>query len=74
MNIHLRGLDQQALHLLKQQAAEQHLSVNTLLVNMIHQNLGLMPKSRTFEWHDLDALAGTWTKEDVLQFEKNTGF
>ena len=34
----------------------------------------LMSESKKHVYHDLDSLAGTWTSEDLAEFEENMRF
>ena len=67
-NIHLRGLDNQLIQRLKQTAADQNTSVNTLVLKILKQNLGLTQQYKTTTYHDLDKLAGTWTSREAKEF------
>lgn len=72
-NISIRGLDDGALAALKHRAAKENASVNTLVLRLIEQGLGLRrPKSALTRHDDLDALAGTWRKQDAAEFERAT--
>ena len=70
-NIHLRGLDDRLTHQLKQVAVDQSVSVNTLILNILRQGLGLSRQHRNIVYHDLDKLAGTWTGSEAEKFMKN---
>jgi plasmid stability protein len=67
-NIHLRNVDDQLLRQLKRQAANEEISVNTLILNLLRQSLHLecSPKFKTYD--DLDKLAGTWSKKQSKNF------
>ena len=72
-NLSVRGLDEKALAALKRRAAKEDASVNTLVVKLIEQGLGLRRAKPTLTRHDdLDALAGTWRKQDASEFERAT--
>lgn len=72
-NLSIRGLDDQALALLKRRAAQQGASVNSLVVGLIERGLGLKPDPVTPVRHDdLDALAGTWNREEAAAFKRAT--
>jgi hypothetical protein len=60
-NLSVRGLDDKALAALKRRAAKEEASVNTLVLTLIEQGLGLRrSRARLVRHNDLDALAGTW--------------
>ena len=70
-NIHIRGLDKQMVQQLKHKADQQRTSVNTLIINIIQQELGLKPRAKKVTYHDLDKLAGTWNAADTKAFTKS---
>ena len=72
-NLSIRGLDDKALATLKRRAAQEEASVNTLVVRLIEQGLGLRRAKPSLPRHDdLDVLAGTWRKQDASAFEHAT--
>lgn len=71
-NFNLRGISFEVMNLLKQEAKKMHKSVNQLILQMIEKGLGFSHKKN--EYHDLDHLAGTWSKEESKNFQKNTSF
>jgi len=72
-NLSIRGLDDKALAALKSRAAKEDASVNMLVVRFIEQGLGLRRAKPALTRHDdLDALAGTWRKQDAREFERAT--
>lgn len=69
----IRGLDGQALAELKKRAALEDASVNTLVLKLIDQGLGLQPGKPALRRHnDLDALAGAWSAPEARAFEEAT--
>ena len=70
-NIHLRGIDKLLLSRLKQEAAEQDVSVNSLVLQLLKQALGLATQRHVSVYHDLDKLAGTWSKQEAKTFTKS---
>jgi hypothetical protein len=72
-NLSIRGLDDKALAALKRRAAAEEASVNTLVVGLIERALGLRRSSPALVRHDdLDALAGSWRKQEAAAFERAT--
>ena len=61
--ITVRGIDEEILLKLKQQAKRENKSVNKLILDMIRQNVG-GGKTYKKEYHDLDHLFGKWTEEE----------
>ena len=70
-NLHLRGLDEPLVTQLKQTAAHQGMSLNSLILNMLRQSLGLSMHPKVIIYHDLDQLADTWTRDEAKTFMKN---
>lgn len=72
-NLSVRGLDDRALAALKRRAVKEDASVNTLVVNLIEQGLGLRRAKVPLTRHDdLDSLAGSWRARDGAEFERAT--
>jgi len=72
-NLSIRGLDDKALAALKRRAAKEASSVNTLVVRLVEQGLGLRRARTAMTRHDdLDALAGSWRKQEAADFERAT--
>jgi len=71
-NLHLRGIDSTLMGQLKKQAMEQQISVNSFILQLLKQSLGLTTQRKLAVYHDLDQLAGTWTKQEAKSFLKNT--
>ncbi|MBI2799429.1 MAG: hypothetical protein HYX63_03930 [Gammaproteobacteria bacterium] len=71
--VSIRGLDEKVIARLKRQAQREGSSLNSLVVRMLQgesatKSAALPPK--TFD--DLDALAGTWSGQQVKAFERGT--
>jgi hypothetical protein len=69
-NFNLRGIPEEVMNMLKQEAKKINQSVNTLILHIIEKNLGFTRKKAIY--HDLDHLANTWTKKEVKKFKENT--
>lgn len=70
-NIHLRNVDSKTLYRLKEEAARYEISVNTLILNLVKNGLGLSSQRTLPIYHDLDALAGTWSEKKANAFLKD---
>ena len=68
----IRGLDDLTIKALKEKAKKEGTSVNTTLLKLLKENLGLTKKKRTVVYNDLDHLAATWTDIDYREFQKST--
>ena len=70
-NFNLRGISPETMATLKQEAEKEHTSVNSLILNLIENSMGLIHEVKRHQYHDLDKLAGTWSIKDANEFEKN---
>ncbi len=68
--ITLRGVDEQIAGALKARAGKEDASVNTVMLRILKESLGLEKKKRSVFYDDLDHLAGTWSEEDAAEFER----
>lgn len=68
----LRGIDEKTADALKERAKREGTSVNAVTLRLLRESLGLDKKSRTVIYDDLDHLAGTWSREEAAEFERNT--
>ena len=71
-NIHLRNIDSQLIKLLKLEASRNEVSMNTLILILLRRSVGLSRERITPVYHDLDKLAGTWSKQQTKEFLDNT--
>jgi hypothetical protein len=68
----IRGLDDQVLAQLKNQAAQEGSSLNSLVLRLL-QGSGKPAQTHALQkFDDLDALAGTWSDEDAVAFARHT--
>lgn len=70
--ITLRRVDELTAKTLKERAQKEGLSVNTFLLQLVRDSLKIGKKKRSVVYHDLDHLAGTWDRNDLAEFERNT--
>jgi len=57
--------------LLKKEATKKKISINSLVLQIIEQNLGIAHQTKKAVFHDLDYLAGTWSNKDKKAFDDN---
>jgi hypothetical protein len=62
--ISLRAIDDALFEKLKETAKERTTSVNKTIQDILREHLGLSQPKTFTEYHDLDHLFGTWSKED----------
>jgi plasmid stability protein len=68
----LRGIDEKTAEALRERAQKEGTSVNAVTLRLIRESLGLDKRKRNVIHNDLDHLAGTWSQEEVAEFERNT--
>jgi len=74
-SIVVRNLDDKVAFCLKSLAKKEGVSMNSLVLKIINRALGLEKGlCKTPIHNDLDYLAGTWNKNDLKEFNKNTAF
>lgn len=66
----LRGMDDSLAAALRDEAHRRKTSMNALVLELVRQGLGLA--ERRSRNHDLDALAGTWSAAEVVEFTEAT--
>jgi predicted transcriptional regulator len=69
--ITLRDLPPELASKLEQLARSLGLSPTKAALRLLEESLGLRKARRPIVHHDLDALAGTWTREEARLFEKS---
>lgn len=70
-NIHLRGINKIMLQKLKEGAINHNMSVNQFILVLLNNCLGLGNKQPKILHHDLDKMAGTWSKQEAKEFMKS---
>lgn len=73
-NFNLRDIPDPVFTLLKIESTKQKISIKTLITRLIEQSLGYTHIIKRATYHDLDSLAGIWSKKDVIEFKKTTAF
>ena len=68
----LRGIDDAISGALKERARREDSSVNTVMLRILKESLGIEKKKRSVVYDDLDHLAGTWSAQDAAEFESAT--
>lgn len=70
-NFNLRKIAPEVMSLLKREATNQKISVNTLILQFIEHGVGIARCTKKAVFHDLDHLAGTWSHKDKKTFDDN---
>jgi plasmid stability protein len=68
--ITIRGIDNEIAKALKERAKKEDTSINSIVLRIVREALGLEKKKRTVIYTDLDHLAGTWDKKDYVEFQR----
>lgn len=69
--ITLRNLPPELTRIIRQKADEQHASINKVVISRLVKSVGIQRKMReTIVHYDLDALAGSWTREETAAFNR----
>ncbi len=68
--ITIRGIDNEIAKALKERAKKEDASINSIVLRIVREALGLKKKRRTVIYTDLDHLAGTWDKKDYAEFQR----
>jgi hypothetical protein len=70
--ITIRGIDAELDRVIKSRAQQNNLSVNQWILQALKKITGMMKEPVFKKYHDLDNLAGGWSKEETEAFYKNT--
>lgn len=68
----IRGIDAEMDRVIKSRAQQSNMSVNQWLLQALKKVTGIGKEPAFKKHHDLDALAGGWSKEETKAFKKNT--
>ncbi len=70
--ITLRNLPPELAKIVRKKAEQKGMSINKAVISLLEESTGTSRKKREKKvlYHDLDTLAGLWTKEEALEFEK----
>ncbi len=69
--ITLRNLPPEVAKTVQQRAKQKRTSVNRAVIELLEESIGGKAKKKEkVRYHDLDHLAGTWTKEEADEFDK----
>lgn len=71
-NFNLRNVAPEVMLFLKKEAINRKISVNSLILQIIEQSMGITHRVKRTVFHDLDDLAGTWSHEDKKTFDEKT--
>ena len=66
----LRNLPLEVARVVRKRAQERRTSVNKAVIQLLEEGLGVAGKAPKLLHHDLDALAGSWTKTEGRAFDE----
>ena len=72
--ITLRNLPPELARTIRQKAEKQGTSINKAVINLLEEGTGIRGNKRNRGkslHHDLDSLAGSWTREEAEEFDKS---
>ncbi|HAR46851.1 MAG: hypothetical protein A2X56_09730 [Nitrospirae bacterium GWC2_57_13] len=69
--ITIRGIDAELDRVIKSQAQQDDLSVNQWILQALKKVTGIGKKPAFRKYHDLDKLAGGWSKEETKVFSES---
>jgi len=69
--ITVRNIPPDLARVIRQRASEKRTSVNKAVIGLLEEHLGIRREKKDKPvYNDLDAIAGTWSKEEFSGFEK----
>ncbi|MGQ9617134.1 MAG: FitA-like ribbon-helix-helix domain-containing protein [Spirochaetota bacterium] len=72
--ITIRGIDDELRDALKKEARRTGKSMNRIILEVLKEMLGLKRNKKNVVYHDLDALAGGWSRSDEEEFAEKTKY
>lgn len=69
MAVTLRNLPKKLDQTIKRRAKEKGISVNKAVISLLEEQLEMKSGKLAVEYHDLDGLAGVWTKAEADAFD-----
>ena len=66
----LRNLPPELAKIIRKKAHENQISMNKAVIQLLEESAGNARRRRKILHHDLDALAGSWTKNESKTFEE----
>lgn len=72
LTIKLKDTDKQIMQQIQLEAENRNISLSDFVLQLLQSGLNLLLKqNQQTAYHDLDALAGTWSSEEGKLFEQN---
>jgi regulator of PEP synthase PpsR (kinase-PPPase family) len=67
----LRNIRPELARVIRRWATQKGISINKAVISLLEESLGRQPKRSVHTHHDLDELAGAWTKKEAAAFNKS---
>jgi hypothetical protein len=68
--ITVRGVPPQVARVIERRRSETGESVNRLVLELLEEGAGVRKRKRRVRYHDLDSLAGAWTRGEAAKFNR----
>ncbi len=71
--ITIRGIPSEIEKAIKNESKRKGLSLNKVIISFLEKTIGIQKKkvAKTVSYHDLDHLAGVWSKTETDEFQRN---
>ena len=66
----LRNLPPQLDRTIRERAKKKAVSVNKVVIGLLQDHLGESERTMVRQYHDLDDLAGSWSKQEAEAFDR----
>ena len=72
----LRSLPPKVAEAIRKEANRQGMSLNKAVISLLANRVSVREKkkSRQTRYHDLDDLAGSWSKQEATEFDKSLAY
>jgi hypothetical protein len=69
--ITLRGVPPEVVRVIQRRTSETGESLNKVVIGLLEEGTGVRKKRKKALHHDLDDLAGAWSREEAAAFERS---
>jgi hypothetical protein len=71
--ITIRGIPSEVEKAIRNESKRKGLSLNKVIISFLERTIGIQKKkaAKPLSYHDLDNLAGAWSKTEADEFERN---
>lgn len=67
----LRNIRPELARVIRRRATQKGISINQAVISLLEESLAIQQKRSVCTHHDLDELAGAWSKKDAAAFDKS---